>query len=370
VPREARRTLGSVAPVSGRHLRRARTWWLRRALAPLVVLAVGAAAGAGATVALDAVDEEVRAGEASASLEPTPGPITIALAGEVAPGAALTARLGGASDDLLGPYGPVLASADLAVVDLSATVVAEPPPDTPAVPTTVLDELEAVGIDVASLGNDRSLDLGVGALGATLDVVGGRRTTVVGIGADEDAAYAPVVREVGGRTVAVLGATQVLDASRLASDTAGPGLPGVASAKRVDRLVAEVRSATEAADVVVVYVHWGEPGQTCPSAGQQELAAALVDAGADVVVGTGTGTVQGVGRLGDAVVAYGLGGLVADGATEAGALLVEVGTGGVAGWSWAPGQVVFGVAEPLPDDLREDVGAELDARRACAALTP
>jgi len=338
------------------------------------VLALGGAFGASVTLVLDARDDDVDVGSATAALAPEPGPITIALAGEVAPGAALGPRLGGAPDDLLGLLGAVLGDADLAVVDLSAAVFEGSPAGEPAagpwVPATALGALEQIGVDVASVANDHALDLGAEGLAATLDAAGGRRLALVGLGTDEDAAYAPAVREVGGRTVAVFGATQLLEPSRIASDTAGPGTPGVASAKRVDRLVAEVRSADEVADVVVVYVHWGEDRQTCPSVGQQELAAALVDAGADVVAGTGAGTVQGAGRLGDAVVAYGLGGLVADGAAEAGALVVEVGKGGVDGWQWLPARVADGVAEPLPDELREDAGAELDARQACAALTP
>lgn len=338
----------------------------------LAVLVFGAAVGAGVTVALDAGDGEVATG-AGARLEPRPGPITLALAGELRAGWALAARLEGPPADLVGPYGEVLAAADLAVVGLAAAVVdAEPadPGDASWVPAVAFDGLEAAGIDVVSLANDRSLDLGAEGRQATLRLAQGRRLAVLGIGADEDAAYAPALRQVGGRTVAVLAATQELDADRIAGDTAGPGTPGVASAKRVDRLVAAVEAAAAQADVVVVYVHWGESGQTCPTTTQQELATALVDAGADVVAGYGAGAVQGVGRMGDAVVAYGLGALVVDGATDAGALLVDVGKGGVAGWRWWPGRVVDGVAAPLPEGAADDAGAELDARQACAGLTP
>ena len=61
------------------------------------------------------------------------------------------------------------------------------------------------------------------------------------------------------------------------------------------------------ADVVVVYLHWGIQGESCPSADQRSIAARLVAAGADVVVGTHAHQLQGDGRLGRGYVAYGLG---------------------------------------------------------------
>lgn len=352
----------------GRHLRRAPAWWLRRALLLVLVAAIGAALGAGGWLLAEGDgDDEVVAGEGTAALSPEPGPVTLVVAGELHPGAALAARAGG--PEVAGGFGDVFATADLAVVGLTGAVVEVPPADpvdAAWAPATVLDALQDVGVDVVSLASDRALDLGPDGLQQTLGAGDGRRVDLVGVGADEDAAYAPSVRDVGGVRIAVIGATQELAPERIASDTAGPGTPGVASAKRLDRLVAEVEAATQDADVVVVHVHWGEPGEACPTTSQQELAAALVDAGADVVAGSGTGTVQGAGLLGEAVVAYGLGGLVADGASEAGALEVEVDADGVAAWRWIPGGVVDGVAEPASDAPADD----LAARQACAALTP
>jgi poly-gamma-glutamate synthesis protein (capsule biosynthesis protein) len=346
---------------------------VRRLLALLAVLAVGALLGAATTVALEEADSGSGAGEGTATLQPTAGTITVALAGEVRAGDALAARLGAPPDDLVGPYGEVLEAAGLAVVDLSAPVIDGQPTTGSGgaswVPAAALSEMEAAGVDVASLANDRALDHGGEGLYATLGAAEGHRLSVAGIGANEGEAYAPVRRRVGGRTIAVLAAAQHLEPARIATDTATAETAGVASAKRVDRLVRAVEEASADADVVVVYVHWGEEGQSCPSAGQQELAAALVDAGADVVAGTGAGSVQGAGRMGDAVVAYGLGALVADGATEAGVLQVEIGEIGVTGWEWVPGRVADGVAQPLAPAEVPAVAADLAARRACAGLT-
>lgn len=371
--------MASVAPMSGRHLRRGRAAVARRVLALLGLLLLGAAAGAGGWVlwadrSSDDDTEATGGARGSAALSPEPGPITIALAGDLAGGAALIDRLAGSSDELLGPLAEALREADLAVVDLAGPISgdAAATPDVAAVPSSILGALRAAGVDVVSAANDRSLDLGVdGAVAIASDPASA--LPVIGVGADEDRAYRPFVRQVGGRTVAVIAATQVLDPERIASDTAGPAQAGVASAKRIDRLVAEVQAARATADTVVVYLHWGIPGETCPSTSQQELAAALVAAGADVVAGPGAGMVQGAGRAGGAAVAYGLGSLVADERTDAdsGVLLVRIDGRDVLAIDWVPARIgPDGVAAPLGDADADDATARWDELRACTDLAP
>lgn len=310
----------------------------------------------------------------SAVLSPAPGPITIALGGDVTGGASLAERLGGPPGDLLGPLAEVIGTADLAVVDLDAAVTDDPAGDreTGAVPGAVLGALRAAGVDVVSAANDRSLDLGAGALlGAVAAVEDG--PAVIGVGADEGSAYRPFVRDVGGHTVAVIAATQLLDPDRIASDTAGSTNPGVASAKRVDRLLAEVAAVRAEADIVVVYLHWGTAGETCPDPSQQELAAALVGAGADVVAGPGAGRSQGAGRSGDALVGYGLGTLLGAGpeGADAGVLLVRVDGQQVLSLDWVPaGLGADGLPAPLTEDEATAARADWESRRACTDLTP
>ena len=59
--------------------------------------------------------------------------------------------------------------------------------------------------------------------------------------------------------------------------------------------------------MVVVYLHWGIQGDSCPSGDQRDLAARLVERGADIVVGSHAHVLQGDGRLNGGYVAYGLG---------------------------------------------------------------
>ena len=136
-------------------------------------------------------------------------------------------------------------------------------------------------------------------------------------GLDAKRAYAPFRATVNGQRIAVIGATQVLDDHLISAWTAGPGKPGLASAKDVPRLVQEVRRARRTADTVVVYLHWGVESEPCPSSRQRRLAKALVAAGADIIVGghahTAAGRRDGWAK---ALVGYGLGNFVWYGTSE------------------------------------------------------
>ncbi len=89
-----------------------------------------------------------------------------------------------------------------------------------------------------------------------------------------------------------------------------------------------VRAARATSDTVVVFLHWGVELQQCPSPDQRTLARQLVAAGADIVVGGHAHRVQGAGRMGNALVGYGLGNFVWYGtselSTQTGVLVVTV----------------------------------------------
>jgi peptidoglycan hydrolase-like protein with peptidoglycan-binding domain len=122
---------------------------------------------------------------------------------------------------------------------------------------------------------------------------------------------------------------------------AGDDEPGVAIALDPEPLLDAVTEARDEADVVVVYMHWGVQGESCPSDSQQELAAQLAAAGADVVVGSHTHRLQGAGMLDETYVAYGLGNSVwysqsSQAASTTGVLTLTVHDGRVVEETWEP----------------------------------
>ena len=240
---------------------------------------------------------------------PPAAQITLAFAGDVHFEERVGTRLTADPASAFAEAASQLRAADLTMVNLETAITergtAEPKSFTFRAPASAFTALRSAGVDVAALANNHAADFGVVGLRDTLEAVAATRFPTVGIGADAARAYAPHYVDVRGHKVALLAASQVRDRT-LAAWTAGETTPGIASASD-DRLVTAVRQARQRAEIVVVYLHWGVEGQSCPSAAQRALAARLAGAGADAVVGTHSHLLLGSGFLGDTYVAYGLG---------------------------------------------------------------
>lgn len=304
--------------------------------------------------------------------------VTLAFAGDTNFEGVIADRLATDPASVFGPTALALAGADLTVVNMETALgfQGEPVPKefTFQAPPEALEAFRAAGVDVVSAANNHGMDFGLPSLVETLGAEASSGFPVIGIGRDETEAYAPYLAEVKGQRIAVIAATQVLDGSLIEAWTAGPDKPGLASAKRVDRLVAEVQAARAVADTVVVFLHWGIEGKTCPSTTQQELALQLVAAGADVIVGGHAHRVQGAGRLGNAVVNFGLGNFAFYSASGEGARtgIFEVTITGrrVDSYEWVPARIVDRQPQPLVGVDAESALARWESLRDCTGLTP
>ncbi|KQP81303.1 CapA family protein [Aeromicrobium sp. Leaf291] len=289
--------------------------------------------------------------------------ITLAFAGDVHFEGDLS-DVPGDGDATLGEMSQLLAAADLAVVNLETALTTRGEPAAKELesaearywfraPASALDVLERSGVDVASMANNHGADYGVRGVRDSVAAAEDGPVAVVGIGLDDEAAYAPHRRTIRGTSVAVHAA----DASPLESEaavwTAEPGSgPGLATARGAGttRLLSSVRTSVERDDVVVVYLHWGAEGLAEPTAAQQELAEALADAGADVVVGAHTHIPMGAGTLDSTYVAYGLGNFhwYHGDTAESGVLQVTLTDGQVTDDQWLPGLIPPEGGGPTP----------------------
>ncbi len=305
-------------------------------------------------------------------------PVTLAFGGDVHFEAHLRRALLADPAGVLSPVAPVFSAADVAIVNLETAVTerGSPAPKTYTfrAPAAAFDALRGAGVDVATMANNHAVDFGPDGLADTLAAAARKGFPVVGIGADDVSAYAPHRVTVRGQRIAVFGATDVLDDSLIAAWTAAPGHPGLASTKGpgLDRLMAGLAAERLLADTIVVYLHWGVEGQTCPSPRQREVALRLVEAGADVIVGSHTHRLQGGGRLGSALVAYGLGNFVfyneggPRGAT--GILAVTVTGRDVDSYRWVPARIGGGVPRPLGGAAATAADGAWAASRGCTGL--
>ena len=143
--------------------------------------------------------------------------------------------------------------------------------------------------------------------------------TAVGAGADETQAYAPRVVTVEGVEVAFVAFTDTFAVPVRHRDLwgAGPQQPGTALLLDRDRVIGAVAEArrladTRAAGLVVVSMHWGYEYVRHPAPPDRALALAVIEAGADIVVGHHPHVTQGVEVYRDRLILYSLGNLLFD----------------------------------------------------------
>lgn len=304
-------------------------------------------------------------------------PITIAVAGDTyaqGVGSDVVSGMGAR----LGPMSEVLGRADLAFLNLETAIThrgtAEPKAFTFRTGPEVLDGIALAGVDAVSMANNHGVDFGPEGLVDSLAARDAAPIPVVGIGRDAADAFSPAVFDVDGTSVALIGVSHVLDSSLQAAWTASDSQPGMASAYERERFLAAVAAAVDAHDVVVVFLHWGTEGETCPTTRQLEMSDDLTAVGATAVVGGHAHRLIGGGYKGSTYVHYGLGnfgfGENSAAGARTGVLTMTIDGGRVVADEWTPGRISGGVPHPL---VGEEAVAEERAWRdqiSCTDLSP
>ncbi|MGZ8744269.1 MAG: CapA family protein [Nocardioides sp.] len=368
-----------------------RTSFLQRAAVLAAALAVTACTGPAQTptsepeLAADARPEGPEPSDRSEPSDDPAGVVTLAFAGDMHFQLHLAALLEDGSPGL-GPMSSVLSNADVAMVNLESAITERGTPEAKEIeapdqrywfraPATALDFLADSGVDVVTMGNNHGADYGPVGLRDTLRAAARGPVAVVGVGRNRKDAFAPHRVTVGETDLAFLAA----DASPREGSSnvweAGPSTPGVAAARsgqpRV--LLDAVRQASRDADVVVVYLHWGAEGESCPTPMQRTAAQALAAAGADVVVGSHAHVLLGSGWLGDTYVNYGLGNFLwyHNSQTDTGVLELRIKDGEVVSDAWRPAEIqVWGTPMPVFGAARDQAVADWRQGGGCAGLAP
>ncbi len=328
------------------------------------------------------VDADAGGSLSSGPVNPV-GTVTLAFAGDVHFELHLAALLG-RPQRALGPITRTLADADLTMVNLESAITERGTPEAKELEDAAerfhfrtspaaLDVLAAAGVDVVTMANNHGADYGQVGLRDTLRAIRNGPVHVVGIGRSRKEALAPYRVSIRGTDIAFLAADSSFREGASSVWAAGPRTPGVAAARssRPRALLAAVRDASLNVDVVVVYLHWGEELQGCPTPQQLTTARALAAAGADIIVGTHAHVQLGSGWLGDTYVNYGLGNFLwyHDHQPESGVLTVRVENGEVVGDSWVPARIgTDGRPTPLHGEQAGTAMRRWQALRACSGL--
>jgi poly-gamma-glutamate synthesis protein (capsule biosynthesis protein) len=163
--------------------------------------------------------------------------------------------------------------------------------------------------NAVSLANNHTGDYGPQALSKMIDLLDGAGVQYFGAGKNIRSAHEPILYEIRGMRIAVLGYDIFLPRSFEALDDR----PGTAWGED-DYIVADIRKAKDfyKADIVITYPHWGWEGDKIASANQVRLARLMIDSGADVVVGGHPHVTQNIETYQGKLILYSLGNFVFD----------------------------------------------------------
>jgi len=140
--------------------------------------------------------------------------------------------------------------------------------------------LADAGIDYVGIANNHIGDAGRAGILQTIANLRADGIVTSGAGKNAAAAHKPAILTAGGVKVAILAYDTI--ARYYAAGTARAG-SAILSARALRVDVAAARKA--GADIVIVFPHWGTEYDPTPFKGQQALARAAIDAGADMVIG-------------------------------------------------------------------------------------
>lgn len=167
----------------------------------------------------------------------------------------------------------------------------------PNAPDEVMDMLASANVDVVALGYNRAFERGLDGARATIGQASQRGMETLGLyDSPEDAQRIRII-EVNGVKVAYLHyATSISSTSKrqLNADNAAYALPMATVNGGADGIAQDVRRAREmGAHIVVVCLNWsGQDSINTTSTKMKNFVQDISDAGADVIIGSGTKAVR------------------------------------------------------------------------------
>lgn len=275
---------------------------------------------------------------------------------------------------------PALKEADLSIVNLECVVATqgeqgvrkgEGGPYYYRARPEMLKVLLEAGVDVVATANNHSGDYGPQALleqRLWLDATG---IAHAGTGTDRESAFAATVRRAKNLNVAVFSvdATQ----HRFAAAAGTPGgayLPLENANDWYAEFAPRIAAVRAQAHLVFVAVHWGANFAPEPSAAQRAAAHALVEAGADAVLGASAHVVQGIEIHKNRPIIYDAGDLLFDSIRreprKSGVFRLECDHTGVTSLTFTPVAVGFAQTAQLKGDDARAASERFSQR--CAVL--
>lgn len=259
------------------------------------------------------------------------GAIRIGFGGKV--NLALTQDPAAVSEDLK----KMLSTMDVAVLSNDCTLTSDGQTGAFKGEAKAAELYKTLGVDVVTLANPHIFDYGAAALSDTAAALDEAGIAHVGAGATVNDAARPAYFLAGGRKIAFMGAAGLLNEPKAPAATSeGAGIFSLQ--KNLDTVTAAVKAIKGTCDYVFVYISAGtDKNANWFDGDQQKWSKALVDAGADGVIGAHSTRLQGMEFYNGKLIVYGLGNFLYDTSSrDTGIYQITIGEDGKFSYTFLP----------------------------------
>lgn len=166
--------------------------------------------------------------------------------------------------------------------------------------------VKEMGFNVVSLANNHVFDLGKEGLENTIKILRENGIQYCGAGMNLEEASKPAVIEYNSKTIAILAYCMYGNKYLGYVELAGENKAGV-NPLDIEKVIYDITEMKKKYDYVIVMPHWGREYQYFPMPECKEMAYQMVDAGADLIVGSHAHNIQPVIKYLSKYIYFGLG---------------------------------------------------------------
>ena len=165
--------------------------------------------------------------------------------------------------------------------------------------------MKELGTDIVLLANNHCYDYGANSLYDTFDTLENAGIPYVGAGRTLNDAIQPYYFQYGDLIIAYVAASRAekYKMTPQATDTT----PGILRCYDPSLYLEVIKQTSNVADIVIANIHWGTEGSHKVEQYQRDLAYAMLDAGADAVIGSHPHVLQGIEYYKGKPIMYSLG---------------------------------------------------------------
>jgi len=172
------------------------------------------------------------------------------------------------------------------------------------------EALSWAGFDIVSAANNHAIDYTKEALEDSLKRLSQESIDYVGAGFNYDEAYSVKVKEVKNARVGFL-AFNVLGSDYWRAEENYSGIAQVSDGD-LEKIKQRVAEEKKKVDILIISFHWGDEYMDLPNRLQEKWGRALIDSGADLIIGHHPHVVQPIERYNNGWIAYSLGNFIFD----------------------------------------------------------